>query len=55
MSDEGSAYLAGLITMAILALMVWHIAEGACQATHDVYDCEWTQSPFTPFLPETLD
>lgn len=38
----------GVITMIVGAIIRWHMEEAACQKLHNVYDCEWTQSPFTP-------
>jgi hypothetical protein len=52
MKDFRAPYLCGIFTMYFVALVFWHTGESDCQETHDVYDCEWSQSPFTPKLIE---
>jgi hypothetical protein len=53
MEDSVAAYTSGIFSMVFVAFMFWHMAESMCQATYDVHDCEWSQSPFTPKVIET--
>jgi hypothetical protein len=55
MDDSFPSYLCGIFTMLILAFMAWHTLESGCQQMNDVWDCEWSQNPFTPVAPETQD
>jgi hypothetical protein len=52
-ADFGGGALLGALFVSVLAVLFWHTAESVCQETYDVYDCEWSQSPFTPKLIET--
>lgn len=38
---------AGLVS-GLFAFGAWHIVEAGCQKVHNVYDCEWSRTPFTP-------
>ena len=44
-------FLSGVLFTFIVCFGVWHIVEKGCQRINDVYDCEWSQSPFTPVAP----
>jgi len=52
MSDDGQAFLTGVAMTAFFTFLFFQVVEGACQQKHDVADCEWSQSPFTPTVPE---
>lgn len=47
-SNEASAFWIGSAIAAFLAFTAFQATESACQTQHDVADCEWTRSPFTP-------
>lgn len=49
--DMIGAYVAGLLTVIVVLTGFWHAAESGCQEGYDVFDCEWSQSPFTPVAP----
>ena len=52
MSDEGQSFWFGVLLAAIgfsiLAYMHFSSLEGRCEQKHNVYDCQWTQNPYTP-------
>jgi hypothetical protein len=53
MDDEftgGLLFVGWLMMLAIFAF--WHAAESNCQEKYNVFDCAWTQSPFTPVVPD---
>jgi hypothetical protein len=52
-ADFGAGAFIGALFVSVLAVLFWHMGESGCQKAHDVYDCEWSQSPFTPKLIET--
>jgi hypothetical protein len=47
-SEEGSAFLLGLVVAAVIAFVAFQVSESRCQESYDVADCEWSRSPFTP-------
>lgn len=54
--DEASAYFLGLFlgvfgTIAV-GFALWQGSESACQKDNNVYDCEWSRTPFTPVEKE---
>jgi len=51
-SDEGSAFMIGTVFAFFIVFLVSQFAESICQSENDVADCEWSQSPFTPVIPE---
>lgn len=42
------SFLGGVFLMIAIIICQWHIEEIKCQKLHDVYDCEYLQSPFLP-------
>ena len=48
MSDEAWVFWYGVVVVLIMIFGIAQFAESVCQAKHNVADCEWSQSPFTP-------
>ena len=42
----------GCAMTALVGVIFFHEAEAQCQKEHNVHDCEWTRSPFTPVARE---
>lgn len=40
------------IVIILIVLFGFQIVESDCQAKHNVADCEWSRTPFTPVIPE---
>lgn len=51
MGDDG--FTLGLLVSGFVIFLAVQIAESICQTENDVADCEWSQSPFMPVLPES--
>ncbi len=38
-----------------IAAVAWRDGERECEKQHDVFDCEWSGTPFTPVSKENDD
>ena len=50
-SEVFGMFVLGVALTAFITFMAFQGMEAGCQAKNNVYDCEWTQSPFTPVVP----
>jgi len=44
-------FFIGVATFGLAAFLVSQTLESECQHIHNVADCEWSRTPFTPALP----
>lgn len=52
MSEEGYAFLFGVVFCAFVIFLTGQLFESVCQTENNVADCDWSQSPFMPVIPE---
>jgi len=44
----------GIFIAVVALVLIWHSGESQCQEYHNVADCEWSRTPFTPTIPEAF-